>query len=179
MASWRLIGLIGVLLYSSCSAYAAETRSLAQALEPFRPYLGKTWQGQLSEPGKPLQMDVSQWQRTLNGQAIKITHSVNHGVYGGESIVFFDKQSQSLKYYYFTTAGFYTHGTMTFDEASGTLVAEEIVENNAQGITKVRSVNLLKADLLQVKSEYLQHGKWVPGHQATYRPAADTDVIFQ
>ena len=179
MVSWRIIITLGVFLHVGNAVLAAETRPLAKELEVFRPYLDKTWQGQLSEPGKPLQMDVSHWQRALNGQAIKITHSVNQGVYGGETILFFDKKTQSLKYYYFTTAGFYTHGTMTFDAGSGFLVAEELVENNQQGITKVRSVNRLTADSLQVTSEYLQKGKWVPGHQVSYQSAPAASVVFQ
>lgn len=152
---------------------------LAAELEVFRPFIGKTWRGVLSAPGQPEQIDISRWERALNGMAVKMTHSVNNGAYGGETTVFFDKGTNTLSYYYFTTAGFYTHGTMQFDTKTGVLVAEEDVANNSQGISKVRSRSVLKAEQLQISTQYLQHGKWVDGHQALYKEAPTAKVIFQ
>jgi len=170
--SWFMLGVI-----TAGPVMAAE--HLAPELEPLRPFIGKTWRGVLSEPGKPEQVDISRWDRALNGTAIKMVHSVNNGVYGGETVLFFDKSKQALSYYYFTTAGFYTHGTMTFNSATGELVAEEFVENNAQGISKVRSTSVLKADRLQVSSQYLKNGSWVAGHQAIYTESPTAQVIFK
>jgi len=67
-------------------APAAEKPSLDEHLEPFRPVLGKTWKGHFknSTPEKP-QVDVARWERALNGKAIPVLHSINDGVYGGES----------------------------------------------------------------------------------------------
>lgn len=169
---WFMLGVV-----SGGPVLAAE--HLAPELEALRPFIGKTWRGVLSEPGKPEQVDISRWERALNGTAIKMVHSVNNGVYGGETVLFFDKTQQVLSYYYFTTAGFYTHGTMTFNPATGELVAEERVENNAQGISKVRSTSVLKADRLQVSSQYLKNGSWVAGHQAIYTEAPTAQVIFK
>lgn len=160
---------------------AAEQPSpLAPELEVFRPFLDKVWRGELQtqHQGKT-NIDYSLWQRALNGQAIKVIHSVNHGEYGGESIIFWDKSNKSLAYYYFTTAGFYTHGTMQYDATTGELTAEEKVENNANGITMVRSVSLLKDHQLHTSSEYLQKGQWVKGHAATYTESKDGQVIFK
>lgn len=152
---------------------------LASQLEIFRPYLDKVWRADMGEQnGKP-QIDHARWQRALNGQAIKSVHSINQGEYGGETLIFWDKSKNSLAYYYFTTAGFYTHGTMSFDAETQMLRAEENVENNANGITMVRSISQLQADRLSVKSEYLQHGKWVAGHAAVYYPTQDGEVIFR
>lgn len=156
---------------------AADT--LVPELEVFRPFLNKVWRGELKaqQPGKT-SIDHSLWQRALNGTAIKIVHSVNDGEYGGESIIFWDKSKKSLAYYYFTTAGFYTHGTMQYDAATQALIAEEKVENNANGITMVRSVSSLKANQLTTSSEYLQHGKWVKGHAAAYVESKEGQVRF-
>jgi len=158
---------------------AAEQFTLSAELEPLRPYIGKTWRGLLSQPGQPEMTDISRWERALNGTAIKISHSVNQGEYGGETILFYDKKQQSLAYYYFTTAGFYTHGTMSIDPKTQVLTAEETVENNANGITKVRSTSRLSATTLTTSSEYLQQGKWVAGHSAVYQQAPDTQVVFK
>ncbi|MFN6263617.1 MAG: hypothetical protein ACK4XG_12495 [Chromatiaceae bacterium] len=166
-----LLGLLG-------SAQAAP-ESLSAELEPLRPYVGKTWRGVLSEPGKPEQIDISHWERALNGTAVKISHSVNQGEYGGETTVFFDKKLNQLRYYYFTTAGFYTHGTMQFDAKTGILAAQEQVENNTNGITAVRSSSSVVAGQLKVSAEYLQHGKWVAGHSAIYTEAPDAKVEFK
>lgn len=169
-----ILGIAGPLPAASASA-----EPLAPELEVFRPFLDKVWRGELNaqQPGKT-SIDHSLWQRALNGTAIKVIHSVNDGEYGGESIIFWDKSKKSLAYYYFTTAGFYTYGTMLFDKANQSLVAEEKVENNTSGITMVRSVSRLKANELTTSSEYLQHGKWVKGHAATYVESKDGKVQF-
>lgn len=175
--------LLGVLLSlgiaAPLQAASAAADTLVPELEVFRPFLNKVWRGELKaqQPGKT-SIDHSLWQRALNGTAIKVIHSVNDGEYGGESIIFWDKSKQSLAYYYFTTAGFYTHGTMQYDKVSQSLVAEEKVENNKNGITMVRSVSHLKVNQLTTSSEYLQHGKWVKGHAATYVEAKEGKVRF-
>jgi hypothetical protein len=158
---------------------AAQQPTLSAELEPLRPYIGKTWRGVLSQPGQPEMIDISRWERALNGTAIKISHSVNQGEYGGETMLFYDKKQQSLAYYYFTTAGFYTHGTMSIDAKTQVLTAEETVENNAKGITKVRSSSRLSETTLTTTSEYLQQGKWVAGHSAVYQQAPDAQVVFK
>jgi len=68
---------------------------------------------------------------------------------------------------------------MQFDAKTGVLAAEEQVENNANGITAVRSSSTLGAGQLKVSSEYLQHGKWVVGHSAIYKEAPDAKVEFK
>lgn len=154
-------------------------QTLAPELELFRPYLGILWQADLEGQEGKKQTDRAYWQRALNGQAIKTIHSINDGEYGGETMIFWDKQHKTLAYYYFTTAGFYTHGRMRFDAKSQVLTAEEQVENNANGITAVRSRSVLTTGSLSIKSEYLQHGKWIPGHAAVYLPTKDGQVRFQ
>lgn len=43
-------------------------------------------------------------------------HTMNQGEYGGETLFFWDKSLQSLTFFYFTTAGFYTDGTMRIED---------------------------------------------------------------
>mgnify|MGYP006145179943 FL=1 len=170
---------LSVLL--STAVFATEQGSLHPKLEPLRPYLNQMWQGDLTQPGTADKMiDRSLWSRALNGQAIKTVHSINDGQYGGESFIFWDESKQSLAYYYFTTAGFYTHGTMEFNMQSGEIVALENVENNQNGITQVKSFSRIMPDgTLETKSSYLQNGNWVDGHSATYNPVAQQQIMFK
>ncbi|MDX1539665.1 hypothetical protein [Arsukibacterium sp.] len=175
-----------ILLFVCClligaTAVAEDSPSLHPKLEVFRPFLGQYWQGNLAEPGseKPV-IDRSHWSRALNGQAIKTVHSINHGEYGGESFIFWDDAKNSLAYYYFTTAGFYTHGTMQFNPQSGEIIALENVENNQNGITQVKSHSKIMPDgSLQVRSSYLQNEQWVEGHSAVYQPVAPQEILFK
>ena len=94
-----------------------EMSNLSKHLEAFEPYIGKTYKGEFAEstPETPV-FDVQYWERILNGNGVKITHSVNDGEYAGESIIMWDLKSESLQSWYFTTAGFYTEATVRFED---------------------------------------------------------------
>jgi hypothetical protein len=173
--------IASLLLFYSALVSATESLPLHPKLEPLRPYLNQHWQGDLTQPGKAEKViDRSLWSRALNGQAVKTVHSINDGQYGGESFIFWDESKQSLAYYYFTTAGFYTHGTMEFNTQTGEIIALESVENNQNGITQVKSYSRVMPDgSLETKSSYLQNGNWVDGHSATYLPVAIQDIKFK
>lgn len=152
---------------------------LAPELQAFQPFIGKTWRGVFknSAPEKPM-IDISRWERALNGSAIRIMHSLNDGEYGGESIIFWDKEKQTLVYYYFTTAGFFTSGTMSFEDSA--IVSHEMVSGNENGISEVKSTGTILADgRMLSKSQYLQNGQWVDGHEITYVEDAQAQVIFR
>lgn len=158
---------------------AADPAPLAKELEPFRPYLGKTWRGEFknSTPDRPV-VDVSRWERALNGQAVRIVHSVNHGVYGGESLIRWDKEKGAFAFHYFTTAGFMTTGTATFSD--GKLTSHEQVTGSANGVTEVRATSEFRADgTLFVKAEYLKNGEWTVGRETTYREDPKAEVKFK
>jgi hypothetical protein len=172
--------LVIILLGVACGSFAAEQKqTLATPLEPFRNILGKTWKGHFkrSTPEKPL-IDVARWERTLNGQAVRILHSVNNGAYGGESIMMANPKTEQVEFYYFTTAGFLTRGTVRFD--GGKILTHEDVIGSKEGITEVKAATELLPDgKLHVKSEYLKNGEWVPGREITYEEAPDAQVVFK
>ena len=160
-------------------ALAADKSSLDEHLEPLRPFLGKTWKGHFknSTPEKP-QVDVSRWERALNGKAVRVLHSINDGIYGGESIIVWDEKKKSLVYSYFTTAGFYTTGTITLSD--GKFTSHETVTGSAEGVTEVRATTELRADgTMHTESEYRKEGKWVPGHEVTYKEDPKAEVVFK
>jgi hypothetical protein len=149
------------------------------AFAPLLPLLGKTWRGEFanSTPEKPV-IDIARWELALNGQAVRVLHSINDGEYGGESILLWDEASQGLVYSYFTTAGFTTRGRMTFDGSR--LISHEIVTGSQNGITEVKAVHELLPDgAMRVSSEYLQNGAWIPGRETLYREAPGAQVKFK
>ncbi len=171
-------GLILVLCVFSFETVNAQ-EYLNPHLEPFRKLIGKTWKGDSKDPktNKPFQ-DISKWERALNGQAIKIMHSVNNGEYGGETIIYWDTKTDSLIFYYFTTAGFYTHGTMQVSDNKFT--SYEAVEGNENGITAVKSVaEILDDGRLHNKSMYYVKDHWEDGHEFYYKEDPEAEVIFK
>lgn len=130
-----LVSLTAVALFSS--AVAAEVP--AQLL-PFEPFLDRTWKA-LVDADRGV-YDVARWERALAGQAFRMVHSVGEGAYGGETLVMWDRSREVLAYTYFTTAGFFTEGTMSFD-GSGLLESRELVTGNQDGVTEVESVQEL------------------------------------
>jgi len=179
---------LGVALLLACgivavnTSLAAENVALDEHLEPLRPFLGKTWKGHFknSTPEKPM-IDISRWERALNGKAVRILHSINHGQYGGETLIVWDAAKQSLVYFYFTTAGFRTTGTMTLKDKL--ITSHEFVTGGTaegEGVTEVRATSELRPDgTLHVKSEYLKKGEWVAGHDISYREDAKAEVLFK
>jgi hypothetical protein len=175
----KTIGVVFLVAAVGLAGRPATAQDLAPQLEAFRPFLGKTWRGEFanSTPERPM-VDVSRWERVLNGQAVRIVHSVNDGEYGGETIIRWDAERDSLAFYYFTTAGFMTTGTLWFED--GRFVSHETVVGNAQGITEVRAVGEVLDDGRMVSSSrYLQNGTWVDGHRITYTPDDSAEPMFR
>ena len=80
-------------------------------------------------------------------------------MYGGETIIMWDPQKKSMVFFYFTTAGFFTQGTMKFE--NGKFISHEYVTGNKQGITEVKAIGEKLPDgRMSSKSQYLKEGKW-------------------
>lgn len=169
-----------ILLFAFALAVAprAEEAALDPNLEALRPFLG-TWRGEFkrSTPENPM-VDIAQWQRALNGKAVRILHSINSGVYGGESLATWDGAQGKIVYHYFTTADFQTKGSMTIEGKK--IKAHEKVIGNAGGAEEVRATFELRDDGTMVtKSEFLKNGAWEPAHEIVYRRAPDAKVVFK
>lgn len=160
-------------------AAADNPPTLNPHFEPLRPLLGKTWKGVFngSKPEKPT-VDVARWERALNGQAVRQLHSINQGIYGGETLFVWNDKSQAVEYYYFTTAGFMTTGTM--EAKDGKIITREQVKGDAGGITEVRGTSEILPDgKFHVKAEYLKNGNWALGHEVTYQEDPASQVVFK
>ncbi|MBB1282532.1 hypothetical protein [Pseudoalteromonas sp. SR41-1] len=172
MTYFKAIFLVLCLL--TFSSYASDTSTnLDKELAVFKPYLG-TWQADFKVPeGAKKIQDVGRWERALNGKAIHTKHSINEGEYGGESMIFYDSKKESLVFYYFTTAGFYTKGTMKVLSPTQ-FVAYEDVTGSQDGITKVKSMSELKDDKFLVSTSYLKKGEWTKPEQRIYTRSIKT-----
>jgi len=159
---------------------AAETNTLNEHLESFRPYLGKTYRGEFKEstPEKPV-IDIAHWERALNGQAIRALHSVNDGMYGGESLMFWDAEKKEVRYFYFTTAGFHTSGSLSIN--GKTFTAVEKVVGNTNGIVEVQSTTEIRSDgTFTTTAKYVdKEGKVMGGRHAVYREDPKAVVKFK
>ena len=170
---------VATVLVSLTGPAAATPADLNPHLAPLQPLVGKTWRGVFpeSKPDKPV-VDVSRFEAALNGQAVRNLHSINDGEYGGETLIVWDQEKKSLVFYYFTTAGFYTTGTMRAED--GGIVSHEVVKGNADGVTEVKATfRTLPDGRLHVKTLYLKQGKWVDGRDMHYTEAPGAVVTFK
>lgn len=156
-----------------------ENMNLSENLKLFENFIGKTFKGEFSNstPENPI-FDVQSWNKILNGNGIKVTHSVNNGVYGGESIIIWDSKSKNLVSWYFTTAGFYTRSTVSIKNDKITF--HEKVTGNKEGITETKGIiQLLSNGDLKKETQYFQKGKWVKGHEIYYKETFDSKSIIE
>ncbi|WP_462153500.1 hypothetical protein [Pseudoalteromonas piscicida] len=166
---------LAILVVFSTLSWANE--KLNEELSVFSPYLG-TWQSDFDVPSdKPKMQDVSHWERALNGTAIRTLHSINDGMYGGESLIFWDKSKNSLVFYYFTTAGFYTQGTMEVLSQTEFVAYEDVI-NNKDGITKVKSTSKFESGQFTVSTQYLKNGEWTQPESRVYTKS-EKEVEFK
>lgn len=164
--------LINLALLVASSATLAES-TLVKELRVFEPYLG-TWQSDFpTAKGQPAMQDVSTWERALNGTTVRTLHSINEGMYGGESLIFWDKEKQRIVFYYFTTAGFYTNGWMEMVNDQEFIAYEDVV-GNQDGITQVKSTSRLLQDKMVIETQYLKAGDWTEPESRTYKRSEKT-----
>jgi hypothetical protein len=138
----------------------------------FKPLVGKTWKATLPNGG----VDVHRFELILNGQVLRTLHSVDDGVYGGEAVVYWDEEKQTIAEHYVTTAGFFTTGTIQIE--NGVMLSHEIVHGgSAGGVTEVKGESRLLPDgRLVVKTQQLRDGQWVPGGERTYAEDPKAEV---
>ncbi|MBE0369986.1 hypothetical protein [Pseudoalteromonas aurantia] len=169
--SWVIVMCFGV------TAHGAENETLVDELVFLQPFLGG-WQADFAVPvGKPAMQDVSHWERALNGTAVRTLHSINAGMYGGESLIFWDDAKQEVVFYYFTTASFYTQGTIK-RLSDGGFAAYETVTGSEEGITQVKSTTRYIDNTMQVSTQYLKQQQWTAPQRRTYTRSTQ-QVIFK
>jgi hypothetical protein len=167
--------LLALTVAAACAAAAEPDPNLA----PLLPLVGKTWRGTFSSstPAKPV-VDVHRFELALGGRAVRSSHSINDGDYGGEALFTFDAEKKAIVYTYVTTGGFYTTGTV--EAEAGGFKSREVVHGSASGPSEVEATSRILPDgRLHVKSRYLKDGKWADGHEIFYSVDPKAVVKFK
>ena len=167
--------LLAFAAAATCAAGAEPDPNLKALL----PLVGKTWRGTFSSstPAKPV-VDVHRFELVLGGKAVRSSHSINDGDYGGEALFTFDAEKKAIVYTYVTTGGFYTTGTV--EAEAGGFKSREVVHGSASGPSEVEATSRILPDgRLHVKSRYLKDGKWADGHEIFYSVDPKAVVKFK
>ena len=151
---------------------------LSDHLMGLKPFIGNTFKGSFINSTKENPMiDVISFERTLNGRAVKVIHSVNNGEYGGETIVMWNPEKRSLQSWYFTSAGSLTIQNVQIKES--TFISIEDVTGNQNGITKVKTIfEVLHGNQIQKRTKYLMNNLWKDGSEIIYKKVNDLKPEF-
>ena len=172
-----VLRIIFILFISGTFLYS--DKPISERLRPFEPFLGNRYQGKYSNPQDGRLMDeVQHWERTLNGNAIKMTHTINNGEYGGITIFMFDPEFETLRSWYFDTAGSVKIANINYFNEK--IIITEDVTKNRNGITKVKTtLEILDNLMLLKKTKYLMKNLWVDGNEVLYRQTKEFWPFFK
>ena len=113
----------------------------------------------------------------MNGNAVKVTHSVNNGEYGGETMVMWNSEKEGLQSWYFTSAGSLTIQNVQIKK--DTFICIEDVAGNKNGITKVKTIiEVLHGNQIQKRTKYLMNNLWKDGSEIIYNKVNDLKPVF-
>ena len=160
---------------------SAQTKSeppLSDHLIEMKPFIGNTYKGDFINSTKENPMfDVLSFERALNGNAIKVIHSVNNGEFVGETMVMWNPEKGGLQSWYFTSAGSLTIQNVQIRK--NTFISIENVERNQNGITKVKTiVEVLNEDQIKKRTKYLMNNMWKDGSETVYNKINGLKPVF-
>lgn len=176
----RTLAILGALAALAMPALAmaqpAPTpTAAAETYAPFSGMIGKTWRG-TGTGAEPVE-DIQKWDWAVGGHAVRIVHSVNGGVYGGETLIFRDKDSGDYIFHYFTSGGFHTTGTIR-PAAPGTFEIAETV-HGVDELEALRSTGVMGEDgVYRVRSSVEKDGAWTEVGGFDYREDPSATVVM-
>jgi hypothetical protein len=154
----------------------AEDDPATHALAVLEPLTGHVWIGTPTDSAMT-HTDIARWETVIDGVAIQSTHSINHGVYGGTTLFYYDQVAERLSFTYATNAGFHSTGYLTPAD-DGALDVFETIHGNSD-VAEVRARILITPTGYQTRSLYLVDGEWREGDGHDYVPApSGTSVRF-
>lgn len=169
-----MIGAVAALLLWTAPAVAPQEPPPPSAhvaaddalLAAFDPLVGQIWRGaSITDPGV---IDEITFERTAGGRAIRSVHTVNGGVYAGDTLITFDRPSGQLISFYATNGGFYTTGHIRV-LGPGQFEFLQVV-HGLDGVTEVRAQTTLTDGVYRIRSQHLINGEWVETGGFDYRP---------
>ncbi len=152
---------------------------LSKHLSGFEIFVGKKFQGEFYNSTKenPL-MDIIYFERILNGEAIRISHSVNNGEYGGEYIITWNSDKGKIESYHFSTGG--EIRVSNIDIINNEISIKEDFSQNENGIQKVKKIFRLGAEgYLENNIKYMINNMWVKSHEMIYSRNDSAKIIFR
>ena len=151
---------------------------LSEHLNGMKPFIGNTYKGNFINSTKENPMiDIISFERALNGNAVKVTHSVNNGEYGGETMVMWNPENGELQSWYFTSAGSLIIQNVQIKK--DTFISIENVERNQNGITKVKTIiEVLHGNQIKKRTKYLMNNLWKDGSETIYKKVHDHKPVF-
>ena len=160
---------------------SAQTKSeppLSDHLIEMKPFIGNTYKGDFINSTKENPMfDVLSFERALNGNAIKVIHSVNNGEFVGETMVMWNPEKGGLQSWYFTSAGSLTIQNVQIKK--DTFITIENVEKNQNAITKVKTIiEVLHGNQIKKRTKYLMNNLWKDGSETIYKKVYDHKPVF-
>ena len=154
-------------------------KELSKHLLGFDNFIDKKFKGEFynSTKEKPL-IDVIYFERILNGEAIRISHSVNRGEYGGQYIITWNSDIERIESYYFSTGGEIRVSIVSIIDKEITI--EEDFSKNKNGIQKVKKIYRINEEgFLENHIEYLINNLWVKSHEMNYAQNDSAKIIFR
>ena len=174
-----MLKLFFFIFSSICFSDEWESIQMSPHLKGSENFLGKKFEGNFinSTISNPL-IDVIQFERILNGKAISITHSVNHGEYGGKYLILWNSDKEKVESYFFSTGGEIVISPVTILENE--IVIEEDFSKNENSILKVKKIyNFDDVGNLRKKIKYLINNVWINAHNMEYIQNNSVEVIFK
>ena len=145
----------------------------------FDNFIDKKFKGEFynSTKEKPL-IDVIYFERILNGEAIRISHSVNRGEYGGQYIITWNSDRGKIESYYFITGG--EIRVSSVDITNNEISIKEDFSKNKNGIQKVKKIFRLDAEgSLENNIKYMINNMWIKSHEMIYSRNDSAKIIFR
>ena len=167
------------LLSTLIVSYQTSTElPLSDHLIEMKPFIGNTYKGDFINSTKENPMfDVLSFERALNGNAIKVIHSVNNGEFGGETMIMWNPEKGGLQSWYFTSAGSLTIQNVQIKK--DTFITIENVEKNQNAITKVKTIiEVLHGDQIKKRTKYLMNNLWKDGSETLYNKVDGLKPVF-
>ena len=151
---------------------------LSNHLIEMKPLIGNTYKGNFINSTKENPMiDVLSFERALNGNAVKVIHSVNNGEFGGETMVMWNPEKGGIQSWYFTSAGSLTIQNVQIKKDA--FISIENVEKNQNGITKVKTIiEVLHGNQIKKRTKYLMNNLWKDGSETIYTKINDHKPVF-
>lgn len=177
---------LALAVFSAALALSGPGHALAQDIpaaartgqalfDPIRPLIGQTWRGTGAGPNRAT--DIMRWDWVVGGHAVQVIHAVNGGVYGGQTLIFPDKDTGRLIFHYFTTGGFHTTGFIE-PGPDGSIDIDETV-HGLDGIEQQRSRGRFGPDGSYHTRGLRQQGdQWVEFGGFDYVPDPSAQVVL-